>query len=661
MWQSIKFKQLAIIFFFVLYIAGLSSYILKENYDTYQANLQLDKEIILSVKLSQLVHELQKERGRTAGYLGSEGRKFAKELAAQRNLTNEKMAQLLAFIQSESYSSIGGMIKSRLKTVLERLERLRTIRQRVQALSIDAKSAIGFYTALNGYILDTIGILAKRSDDAQISRELIAYTDFLLAKERAGIERAVLSNTFARDNFAAGFFVKFIRLVSQQEAFVKAFEVAAPKKFVDFYHATVQGNDIDEVKRMESLAIIKERSGGFGIDPAYWFDMITSKINKLKRVEDFMAQEIKNEVVAKTQASKKIFYTVLILSIAGVLFALFVGYWIVEVLINRQITHIDKTLHEIVQRRDFTKRIRTKSRDELGRIANSVDELLDFSESIINATKKAIENNSKTAKELSTTALDIGKNMEEEAYFVANTAKHAQNIRVPLDQSLESMERSQQAIADSNSKLQESKIKLAKLVETVQRSAKEEERIVQDLSALIEVTDETKEVLDLIQDISNQTNLLALNAAIEAARAGEHGKGFAVVAEEVRALAEKSRNHVEHINTIIGSLIQTIEAINEKILQNATAVTQLAKEAHRIGSDVDDVTAVMDKTVHENLASSKKLRTIVKQIEEIIEDVDKINNLSSLNARNVEEIATATEFLYKQIEELSSELRKYRT
>ena len=58
-----------------------------------------------------------------------------------------------------------------------------------------------------------------------------------------------------------------------------------------------------------------------------------------------------------------------------------------------------------------------------------------------------------------------------------------------------------------------------------------------------------------ILEIASQTNLLALNASIEAARAGEHGKGFAVVAEEIRILADQSKESTQHINSIVNELI----------------------------------------------------------------------------------------------------------
>ncbi len=657
--RTVKAKLFFLILIFVAYISGLTILLVQQYWSEYKQSKVLRQDVIMSVKLSNLLHELQKERGRTAGYLGSGGAKFASEIVAQYTQTDKKRAQFLALYKKLSSTERAQIIR-RLVEISHRLKGLRSIRERVRALKISTKDAISYYTALNAYIIDTVAMIAKRAHDAPISRELIAYSDFMLAKERAGIERAVLSNAFAKDAFLDGFYVKFIELLSQQKAFLKAFEVAAPAGVIDYFHRVLKGKDVEEVGRMERMAITHE-GGGFGIDPGYWFATITKKIDKLKKVEDYIAKDLISRIERKIAEAKQDLGMLLLFSLLGMLVALAGGYWIVESGVNKRIKTINNALFEIVQGRDFTKRIELENSDELGVVAQNINKVIDFCEKIINTTKNAVGKNSRTAKELSATSLDIGKNMESEAYFVSNTAKNAQQIRAPLNHSVTELEEAQKSVSRSNEMLQNSRKELLGMIEAVQRSAREEEVIVEELKKLVKVTDESKEVLGLIEEISNQINLLALNAAIEAARAGEHGKGFAVVAEEVRSLAEKSHNHVESVNATIAALIKRIENINTKILSNAKTITSLAKTAQNVGRDVENATHTIDSSVQANLGSSERLKKIITQVEQIISNVEEINKLSSLNARNVEEIATATEFLYQQIDELRGELDRYRT
>ncbi len=112
-----------------------------------------------------------------------------------------------------------------------------------------------------------------------------------------------------------------------------------------------------------------------------------------------------------------------------------------------------------------------------------------------------------------------------------------------------------------------------------------------------------RKAAEIIAGISSQTNLLALNASIEAARAGEHGSGFAVVAEEIRVLADQSKESTEQINNVVNELISNSEV--------SVATTQEVSEAFAAQSEKVNETVSIFKSLHSEI---KKVRGSIEGI-----------------------------------------------
>ncbi|MEO5367981.1 MAG: nitrate- and nitrite sensing domain-containing protein, partial [Magnetococcus sp. WYHC-3] len=192
-----------------------------------------------AVRVSALVHETQRERGMTAGFLGSKGQKFRNELAEQRPGTETQSRRLRDTLAGFDPSRFGRALAEPLANAMRRLDDLSAVRQRVDNLQITGPEAIAHYTDMNSDFLRATGEIAQLSV-AELSPMASSYVHFLLAKERAGIERAVLSNTFAADRFGPGMYRRFGELVSEQDTYLQMFQVQAPASQVAYFRSQMQ-------------------------------------------------------------------------------------------------------------------------------------------------------------------------------------------------------------------------------------------------------------------------------------------------------------------------------------------------------------------------------------------------------------------------------------
>jgi len=208
-----------------------------------------------SVSASNLVHELQKERGMTAGFLGSKGDKFSADIIKQRKLVDERLLQLKDFIEGSGVKDFNADFAKELDTTLETLQKLDSTRDAVNRFDIPLNDALSYYTGNNNDLLHLIETMSKLSPDAEMTVMIAAYANYLKGKERAGIERAVLSNVFAKDHMSNQMFTRFMSLVTTQDVYLNVFRSLAQPQDIQFYQDTMQGEFIIETTMMRLIAL----------------------------------------------------------------------------------------------------------------------------------------------------------------------------------------------------------------------------------------------------------------------------------------------------------------------------------------------------------------------------------------------------------------------
>lgn len=146
----------------------------------------------------------------------------------------------------------------------------------------------------------------------------------------------------------------------------------------------------------------------------------------------------------------------------------------------------------------------------------------------------------------------------------------------------------------------------------VQHMSTTVEETAADVETLGERYRDIEAMVDMIQGIADQTNLLALNASIEAARAGEHGKGFTIVAEEVKKLAQQTKDSSDDIRTHITSFKEMTETVLSNMAQSTVQVTEGAQQVQHISEELAHILVETDEVMH-NVRDVEQLTHTIQQ------------------------------------------------
>jgi methyl-accepting chemotaxis protein len=601
---------------------------------------------------------MQKERGNTAGYLGSGGTQFVTELKAQRELTNVAIVNFHSLIDSIDMASLNINYVTLLQNGIKAIDDIESVRQQADSLQ-NTSSVIPYYTSTIGNLLDTVLIASTLSTNNSITRRMSAYANFLYAKEQAGLERATVNGALTSGKFTDASYDTFTALTTRQDTFLKLFMTAAANDEVAQYQAATTDPSFAEVDRMRAVAREKAKIGGFDIVPKYWFDTITQKIDLMKQVEDLMADNIFAQLSTNTFDARMHVIMPLLITLGALFVSISVGGLTARDMIHR-INIIKNKLTIVVQDKNLNEQTGLQSKDEIGSIAQSVDSMVASMRDIFGELAEQTAANHNIVSKLVNTTDAVDNKLSHSKQLAQENIEHGTDIGTIIDTSIQDSVNTKESIELAVTDLASMTETIKNLADDVQKGNELEQDVSSGINQLAQDAEAMKNVLTVIGEIAGQTNLLALNAAIEAARAGENGRGFAVVADEVRKLAEKTQYSLEEINKIINAFLQSIFTANEKINVNAQNMQKLVSQADQVADGANKLSDNMKQvlaTAQTSMECSSKVDDKSKQMINAGQSIDDAMNDVQTNILSLQEISNAIDDNANTISQMLSEFK----
>lgn len=582
--------------------------------------------VTLSAHSSALLHELQKERGASAGFIGSQGKKFSSQLSDQRRLSDSKLLSYQSYLKSINVSAYGEDFESNLKTLTKLISDLDNKRRAVSALQISIRDGVAYYTSVNSGLLSISDFLARFSPDGPIANSATAFATFLQSKERAGLERAVLSATFSQDRFTDESFRRFSELVNTQNVYLEVFKDMATTEQKKFFDSQMNDPSIKAVEKMRTIAGNKHLEGNFDIDPEFWFVTITKKINQLKAIEDYLIDGLSNQAVDLYETNNTELKSMIALFAIAMAITLLLSF-----LISRSLLHsIGRAamVADHIARGDLTHRIPSQSKDEAGHLLQTLNDMQDTLDGVIHSTQDAAESVRSGAQAIWQGSSDLSKKTEQQGTNLKEAVSNTEEISITVKRNADSASAANQ------------------LAHVARDKAQSGGAVISNAIAAMDDIDESSKhianIITVIDEIAFQTNLLALNAAVEAARAGEQGKGFAVVASEVRNLAGRSASAAKEIKELIEDSVAKVES-------GAKLVNQSGKTLGEIVESVEKVSEIVAEIASASLQQSTG-------IDQINQSMTHMDNITNQNAGLVQQSASASEAMEQRARDLTNEL-----
>lgn len=439
-------------------------------------------------------------------------------------------------------------------------------------------------------------------------------------------------------------------------------------KEVDEYETIIQG--ILDVAGEGASSSVDMISWNLGLKS----DTITNNIAKLNTANTERIQTLKTEQAQVYSISTRLVGAILVISIPALISEVLITIRLVVRPLKKQRKQLKEVMETIDQGQgDLTRRLTVYRNDEIGESSRGINQFIETLQNImvkiianVNRLDEIIGNVAGSIQTSNDSASDISAIMEELSATMDEVAAKAGNVAsntlVAEGKVQELAESTRQGATYANAM----RDRATTLEKTARDNTQNTGKLIAEITGRMEnavknsrKVEKVRELTENILSISAQTNLLALNASIEAARAGEAGRGFAVVAEEIRQLADSSKQtagDIQSVNEMVVAAVRElaeecnyiIEYMNQSVLRDYEA---FARSGEQYRQDADEI----DRTMQQCAADAEK---ILKNITETAESVNDISGAVEESANGVNSVTINLGQLVQTFTQVNEEMKE---
>ncbi|GAB6037737.1 hypothetical protein JCM15519_22960 [Fundidesulfovibrio butyratiphilus] len=659
---------------------------IKNNIDESNIVSDMANNTKLLMAISDLIHELQRERGRTSIYLSGGSRE---DMEGQRKSTDSKIPSVTSALNT---STISSQIKTNTAEAISEIEKVRSTANQKGP----AKDVVDTYGKIISAFMSTETTIANSKTTRGFGKALTTIIILETAKENAGKLRATVSGVLTADKpFDEELFTRLITFKANIDANLDSKAIVLSSTAKTLLEDSRKSEAWAGVNKVFNVVLTKSKDGEFGISGKDFFATITKVIDDMYSVRNKEVESIVNNlsIIQDEIASTllKVYFSLGLILLLALISAFFLARSITDPINhiisyskdvasgNLNATLVERFSHDLgvlqASLEAMVENLKSKilETERNSSIASEQTEkaLLAMKEADV-ARQKAesakaegmlqaahqlegvVEIVSSASEQLSAQVEQSSRGSEEQSHRVSETATAMEEMNATVLEVAKNASQAAETAGKAKDKAEDGSQVVALVVKGIGEVQSYALDLKMDMTSLGKQAEGIGQILNVISDIADQTNLLALNAAIEAARAGDAGRGFAVVADEVRKLAEKTMTATKEVGDAIRGIQEGARkniANVEHAVSRIDAATGLAGKS---GDALNEIVSLVDLTTDQvrSIATASEQQSAAS--EEINQSIEAINRISSETSDAMRQSAQAVGELAHQAQVLKS-------